>query len=69
MNTVSPPPGATACQPMILRFVPSKVERTAGALGSKTIEQASLRFRSDGALIIEDIVDPAIIAEARTRIR
>ena len=50
---------------MILRIVPSETERAAGALGSETIEQASRSFRIDGALIIEDIVDAAIIAEAR----
>ena len=50
---------------MILRIVPSEAERAAGSLGSETIEQASRSFRIDGALIIEDIVDTAIIAEAR----
>ena len=53
------------CQATILRIVPSEAERAAGALGSETIEQASRSFRIDGALIIEDIVDTAIIAEAR----
>jgi hypothetical protein len=36
-----------------------------GSLGSEKIEQASLNFRGDGALIIEGIVDNAIVAEAR----
>ena len=53
------------CQRTISRIVPSEAERTAGALGSETIERASRCFRADGALIIEDIVDTAIIAEAR----
>jgi ectoine hydroxylase-related dioxygenase (phytanoyl-CoA dioxygenase family) len=34
-------------------------------LGGDTIERASQRFRIDGALIVEDIVDTAIIAAAR----
>src|SRR5262245_7232714 len=50
----------------ISRIVPSESERTAGALGSETIDRASRCFRADGALIIEDIVETAIIAEART---
>jgi ectoine hydroxylase-related dioxygenase (phytanoyl-CoA dioxygenase family) len=50
---------------MILRIVPSEAERGAGSFGSEAIEQASQRFRIDGALIIEDILDAAIIVEAR----
>jgi hypothetical protein len=52
-------------QSNIARIIPSQTERSAGALGNETVEYASRRFRSDGALIIEDIVDPALIAEAR----
>jgi ectoine hydroxylase-related dioxygenase (phytanoyl-CoA dioxygenase family) len=52
-------------QRMISRIVPSEAEQRAGALGSETIERASRCFRADGALLIEDIVDSAIIAEAR----
>lgn len=37
----------------------------AGSPGSDTIEHASRTFRTDGALIVEDIVDTAIIADAR----
>jgi ectoine hydroxylase-related dioxygenase (phytanoyl-CoA dioxygenase family) len=50
---------------MISRIVPSEAERMAGSLGSETIERASRCFRGDGALIVEDIVDTATIAEAR----
>jgi len=50
---------------MILRIVPSEAERVAAELGSETIEQALRSFRIDGALIIENIVDTAIISEAR----
>jgi ectoine hydroxylase-related dioxygenase (phytanoyl-CoA dioxygenase family) len=52
---------------MISRIAPSQAERTAGALGSETIERASRSFRGDGALIIEDIIDAAIITEARRK--
>ena len=57
------------CQATISRIVPSETERTTGALGNETIERASRSFRIDGALIIEDIVDAAIIVEARRAFR
>ena len=50
---------------MILRIVPSEAERVAESLGSETVEQAGSSFRINGALIIENIVDAAIIAQAR----
>src|SRR5262245_39795425 len=53
------------CQRTISRIVPSNADRIANALGSETIERASRGFRADGALVIEDIVETAIIAEAR----
>ena len=52
---------------MICRIVPLETERVAHSLGSDTIEHASRCFRGDGALIIEDIVDTAVIAEARRK--
>jgi ectoine hydroxylase-related dioxygenase (phytanoyl-CoA dioxygenase family) len=52
-------------QPIITRIVPSQSERTDGILTTETVEHASRRFRADGALIIEDIVDTDLIAEAR----
>jgi len=52
---------------MISRIVPSEVERVAGSLGNETIEHASRCFRGDGALIVENIVDTAIITEARCK--
>src|SRR5215467_4650300 len=52
---------------MICRIVPLETERVAHSLGSETIEHASRCFRGDGALIIEDIVDTAVIAEARRK--
>jgi ectoine hydroxylase-related dioxygenase (phytanoyl-CoA dioxygenase family) len=54
-----------ACQRTISRIIPSEAERAAGSLGSETVERASQCFRADGALVIEDVVDAAIIAEAR----
>ena len=50
---------------MIARVVPSETERAAGSFGSETIQQASRSFRVDGAVIIEDVIDTAIIFEAR----
>jgi hypothetical protein len=49
----------------IAKIVPSESERAAGLLGPETVEYASRRFRNDGALIIEDIVDTALIARSR----
>ncbi len=53
------------CQRTVSRIIPSEAERTAGALGSETIERASRCFRADGALLIEDIIDTTLIAKAR----
>jgi ectoine hydroxylase-related dioxygenase (phytanoyl-CoA dioxygenase family) len=50
---------------MISRIVPSGAERNAQSLTSETIEAASRNLRRDGALIMEDIIEPALIAEAR----
>jgi ectoine hydroxylase-related dioxygenase (phytanoyl-CoA dioxygenase family) len=50
---------------MISRINPSEVELAADSLESETVEQALRSFRIDGALIIENIVDSAIIAQAR----
>ena len=52
-------------QPTIAGIVPSQSERAAGTLATETVEYASQRFRIDGALIIEDIVDASLLAEAR----
>jgi ectoine hydroxylase-related dioxygenase (phytanoyl-CoA dioxygenase family) len=49
----------------IVRIIPSQSERTAGVLGTETVEYASRHVRSDGALIIEDTVDTVLIGEAR----
>jgi ectoine hydroxylase-related dioxygenase (phytanoyl-CoA dioxygenase family) len=51
--------------PMISRIVLSDAERAAGALQSETIEHASRCFRKEGAIIVEDIVDTALIVRAR----
>src|SRR6478672_5819137 len=53
------------CRRTISRIAPLEAERRAGAFGNETIERASRCFRADGALIIENIVNTAIIAEAR----
>jgi hypothetical protein len=49
----------------MLRITPSETERIAGVLSGKTIEDASRHLRVDGALILEDVVDPALIGQAR----
>jgi ectoine hydroxylase-related dioxygenase (phytanoyl-CoA dioxygenase family) len=49
----------------VSRIVPSESEYAAGALASDTIEQASRGFRTNGALIIENIVDAAFVTETR----
>jgi ectoine hydroxylase-related dioxygenase (phytanoyl-CoA dioxygenase family) len=50
---------------MIARIFPSAAERTSGSFADETIKRASRNFRTDGALILEDVVDTAIVAEAR----
>src|SRR4051794_39631564 len=54
---------------MISRIVPSDAEREAGVFDRQTIEQASRAFRTDGALIIENVVDIALVAETRRAFR
>src|SRR5262245_15006753 len=50
---------------MILRINPSKEERAVGTLTTDTIDHASQRFRKDGALIVEDIIDKALVVKSR----
>jgi len=52
-------------QPVIARIVPNRSERAAGTLSLETVESASRCFRKDGALIVEDIVDAALVEKAR----
>jgi ectoine hydroxylase-related dioxygenase (phytanoyl-CoA dioxygenase family) len=50
---------------MIVRVMPSQVEQNARTFSGETIEKASSCVRADGALVIQDIIDPALIIEAR----
>src|SRR5262245_18607897 len=50
---------------MIMRIAPSEAERSARAFSSATLDKASICMRTEGVLILEDIVDPALIFEAR----
>jgi ectoine hydroxylase-related dioxygenase (phytanoyl-CoA dioxygenase family) len=50
---------------MIMRITPSEAERCAGAFSNATLHKASNCIRTEGALILEDIVDPVLIVEAR----
>jgi len=54
---------------MIARIAPSETERAAGVLEGEKIAYASQCFRRDGALIVEDIVEPAVIVRARQEFR
>jgi hypothetical protein len=54
---------------MILRIAPSETECNAGEFGKETLASASRSFRLDGALIIENIVEGTIIAEARRALK
>lgn len=62
MNIMSVEPDQ---QPTIARIAPLRSERATGTLGPETVECALRRFRKDGALIIEDIVDTPLVAKAR----
>jgi Phytanoyl-CoA dioxygenase (PhyH) len=50
---------------MVIRITPSGEERNAGAFSSETIEKASHYMRTDGTLILEDIINPALVTNAR----
>ena len=50
---------------MIFRIKPSEAERVAGALDSGTLDHAVQHFRSDGVLILDDIVDTRLIEHER----
>jgi hypothetical protein len=50
---------------MVIRITPSETERNAGTFSSPTLDKASHCMRVEGALVLEDIVNPALILEAR----
>jgi len=50
---------------VLMRITRSEAEWNAGTFSSETLEKASRYLRADGTLILEDIVDPALIREAR----
>jgi ectoine hydroxylase-related dioxygenase (phytanoyl-CoA dioxygenase family) len=50
---------------VLMRITRSEAEWKAGAFSSETLEKASRCIRADGTLVLEDIVDPALIREAR----
>ncbi len=50
---------------MLTRITRSKAECNAGAFSAETLEKTSRCLRTEGALILEDIVDPALIQESR----
>lgn len=51
---------------MVSRITPSSAERAQGTLTDETVDAASQRFSLDGALVLENIVDPALVAAARS---
>jgi ectoine hydroxylase-related dioxygenase (phytanoyl-CoA dioxygenase family) len=50
---------------MVVRIGPSNLERKCGAFSSATLESATRCLRAEGALILEDIIDPQLVVEAR----
>jgi hypothetical protein len=50
---------------MIMRIAPSETEKNTQAFSSATIGRASQCFRMDGTLILEHIINSALIHEAR----
>jgi hypothetical protein len=50
---------------LVAKITPSATERGAGEFTNATLEKASQCMRTDGTLILEDIVEPALIREAR----
>jgi hypothetical protein len=50
---------------MVTRITPSEAERSARAFSSATLDKASHCMRTEGALVLEDIFNPALILEAK----
>ena len=50
---------------MVVGVMPSAAERDAHAFSNETIEKASSCVQADGALVLQDIIDPALILAAR----
>lgn len=50
---------------MVMRIKPSDVEREAHAFSAATVERACAYLRTEGTLIIEDIIDQNLIEETR----
>src|SRR5262245_35112462 len=50
---------------MISKITPSNSERSAGAFSKGTIARTARRFGMDGALILENVLDAALIARAK----
>ncbi len=55
----------TAPKKSIFRFAPSRPERSAGAWAPDTLENASRALRTDGVIILDDVVDVSLIDAAR----
>jgi ectoine hydroxylase-related dioxygenase (phytanoyl-CoA dioxygenase family) len=50
---------------MLTRLKPSKAERSTHAFSRATLQKASLCFRTEGVLILEDVIDLSLVTEAR----
>ena len=50
---------------MVVRITPTEAERNTGKFSSATLRNASHCMRTDGALILEQIIDPALVLEAK----
>lgn len=50
---------------VLIKITRSEAEWEARAFSTETLEKATRSMRADGTLILEDIVDPALIREAR----
>jgi hypothetical protein len=50
---------------MVMRITPSEAERNAGVFSKATLDKAAHCVRTEGCLILEDIVNPALVIEAR----
>ena len=50
---------------MLMRITRSDAEVKSGTFGSETLQESSRCLRAEGVLILEDIVSPALIQEAR----
>jgi hypothetical protein len=65
VNCPPVPVTALPSSTVVMRITPSEAERNARAFSNATLDKAAQCMRTDGVLALGDIVNPALIREAR----